>query len=909
MKRLCICFWIIFLTLGNLCLAQTTGKISGKVTDKETGQPLIGVNVLLQGTTSGAATDYEGEFFIINIPPGNYNLVYKMLGYETTIVEDVRVSVNRTTNLNAELSPDAIEIDAVVIKADKVTEKKDKTSSVANISGDEIKLLPVESISGVIGLQAGVVNGHFRGGRYSEVYYLIDGVQVNGGFSKSRAVDVETDVVADLEVITGTFNAEYGRAMSGIVNVVTKDGSNSFSGSVSVGSSNYYTSHKDVFIGLNNSDYDRNTDYKVFLSGPVIKDNIFFLFNARAQNIRGYLNGIHRFNPDDYSDFMPDDPKLWYTEHSGNGEHVPINKSKGYSLMSKLSFQIMNGFRATLMWDRNANEWRDYNHGFKYNPNGIAGNYYNTDFFTFTLNHIFSVKAFYEAKVSYLDTYYGNYLYKDPLDPRYIHDGYARSNGPGFLTGGQQKGHTIQEEKQFNAKFDFSFQINKHHYLKTGVLYTHHNLSNTWRQIQNGYIFKPEPEDEFYFDPFLNKMVFPFYEPYVSQTGTIYADIYNVKPVEFSGYIQDKIEYDNLVMNAGVRYDYFNPNSVYPSERRNPSNSLFNWETHPERMSTYPEAEAQYQVSPRFGLAYQLGNAAVLRFSYGHFFQMPPFYSLYQNHSFTVGTTDYSTVMGNSQLKAEKTVQYEVGLWQQLIPTLAMEVAVFYRDIYDLLSTKIISTFNQVEYGLYTNKDYGNAKGMEIKIDFKMDEFYANLNYTLQYTRGNADNPTQTFSRAGDSKDPIPTLISMSWDQRHTLNLSAGYSAEKFGINLTSYYNSGAPYTWTPISDNRLANINLYPNNSFMPARFNVDMSSYYNFYTSSKFSAQLTLNIYNLLDRLNESWVNSVTGRAYTAIVRESERQAHNSDFNTYDDRYKNPSMYGAPREVKLGVRLNFNL
>jgi outer membrane receptor protein involved in Fe transport len=135
-------------------------------------------------------------------------------------------------------------------------------------------------------------------------------------------------------------------------------------------------------------------------------------------------------------------------------------------------------------------------------------------------------------------------------------------------------------------------------------------------------------------------------------------------------------------------------------------------------MSVYPMAEPFYQVSPRFGLAYQLGDVAVLHFSYGHFFQLPPLYALYQSHSFLISPNDYVTTIGNSRLKPEKTVTYEIGLWQALTSNMGLEVTLFYKDIYNLLSTKIISTYNQIEYGLFSNKDYGNARGLEVKFDY-----------------------------------------------------------------------------------------------------------------------------------------------------------------------------------------------
>src|SRR4030065_1459925 len=112
--------------------------------------------------------------------------------------------------------------------------------------------------------------------------------------------------------------------------------------------------------------------------------------------------------------------------------------------------------------------------------------------------------------------------------------------------------------------------------------------------------------------------------------------------------------------------------------------------------------------------------------------------------------------MVSPQLKAQRTVQYEIGLWQELTRGMGIEVNLFYRDIYDLLSMKVVSTYNQIQYGLYTNKDYGNVKGLELKYDFKTGPLAANVNYTLQFTRGNADNPTQTFDRAGSSRHRLP---------------------------------------------------------------------------------------------------------------------------------------------------------
>ncbi|GBD92507.1 TonB dependent receptor [bacterium BMS3Abin05] len=879
--------------LEGVLFAQTTGKIIGKVRDKQTGQPLPGANVLVEGTTRGAATDTGGNFFIINLPPGVYTLRVQMLGYETVRVERLRVSVNRTTGVSIKMKPTVIKGQVVVVEAPKVVMKKDQTSSVRNVSADEIKVLPVENMSGIVGMQAGVVHGHFRGGRLGEVAYMVDGVQVTNTFSGTgRSVDLEPDAIKDLEIITGTFNAEYGKAMSGIVNVVTKEGGRKFHGALSASLANYFTNHQNIFIGLKGTELNRNQDYKIRLSGPIWKDKVTFFANSRLQNNKNYLNGIRRFNVWDYSYFSSNDSTQWYSEHTGDNAYVSMNGSKDLSIFGKITAAPFSDFKAALLYTFNKDNWHSYNHEFKYNPDGIGSTHRKSHMISLHINHMLSPSMFYELKLSSIYDYSGWYVFKNPFDSRYVNDRFRVNDGPGFYTGGQQKDHDETTLQDNNVKFDLTWQVNQHHSIKTGVSYVAHDLDHRWYQIRNYYAGTDSETVA--------------YKPVIFPDSSIYTDIYHHTPFEFSSYIQDKMEFEEMVINAGVRLDYFNPNAVYPSQRRNPANQL-RFPNNPSRMSKYLKADPKWQISPRLGLSYQLGKAALLHFSYGHFFQMPPMYAMYQNHSFRVAPTNYTTVMGNTQIRAQKTVQYEVGLWQELIRGMGLEVTLFYRDIYDLLTARIITTYNQIKYGVYGNKDYGNARGMEIKYNFRQGPLAVYLNYTLQYTRGNADNPTQTFTRAGNSMDPVPILIPMSWDQRHTLNVTVGYNSQNYGATLTAYYNSGTPYTWTPIPENPLSRVNLYPNNAWQPGTYNVDLNSFYNVKLAGSLQGQFSLHVYNLLDRLNEVWVNSQTGRAYTAIIRRQDILSHRSNFNTYLDRVHNPAMYSAPRLVKVGFGIIF--
>jgi outer membrane receptor protein involved in Fe transport len=894
--------------------SQTTGKISGYVRDAESGEPLIGSNIVIEGTMQGASADINGYYFILNIPPGTYRLKATYIGYETTIMKDLVVSVNRTSLIDFRLKPSAIQTKEIVISVPGIQSKKDQTSSIRNITSSEIKMLPVENLDAVVNLQAGVVDGHFRGGRSDEVSYMVDGVKVGESYGNSRTVTVENNVISEIEVITGTFNAEYGDAMSGVVNAVTKDGGNAFHGSASVNSSNYYTSHSDVFFGLKNSDILRSKDVSVFLEGPIVNNLLSFVINARFQDNVGPRNGIRRFMPDNFSDFSSQNSYQWYSEHTGDNAIVPMETNKSSTIFGKIAFKPFQSLRTSVNYSFNSNEGLSSGNGYigysyfnKFNPDGLSTLHYNSNLVTLTINHTLSQSIFYEFKSSYLYSYNSDYMFENPNDPRYVHDIYdGGSNGPGFSTGGMSRKWNENWEKDISQKFDLTWQINKNHVIKTGAEYKKLIINRFDTQIRNEYYSTPNVNDVVY-DTVTHKLDFPNYKPQlILDPNSIYKDIYNVEPTQLAIYAQDKMEFDEMVINFGIRFDYFNPNTTYPSQLRNPGNQL-SFPDNPEKMSVYLPAESSTQISPRFGISYKLGDMALLRFSYGHFFQMPPLYALYSNFDHVIGTSDYKTLLGNPRVKPQKTIQYETGLWMQVSPDMSLEVAVFYRDIYQLLGTEFVQTFNSIEYGLYSNKDYGNARGVELKYDFVSGPFSARVNYTLQYTRGDADSPQFAFNRAGSKLDPVNVLIPMSWDQRHTLNASLSYNSEGYNISLIGRFDSGTPFTWAPLSDSPLALVHLNPNNSTKPSQFSVDATASIDLLKFGSSALRLRVLIYNLLDALNEVGVNNTTGRADQAVVRETDVESYRSNFTTVYDLYKDPSQYSNPRSIKLGVEFSF--
>ena len=999
---------LLFLVINlfsTICLSQTTGKLVGKISDEKTSEPLIGVNVMVVGTNLGVASDIEGDFFLINIPPGTYDIAINMMGYKSTVIKDVQISVNRTTPLSISLAPSILEGDVVTVRANQVSIKKDQTSSVKNISSDQIDIMPVENINQVIEMQAGIVAGHFRGGRSTEVTYLIDGIKVDEVYGgSSSTIELETSSISELEVITGTFNAEYGKAMSGVVNQVTKSGGDHFEGSIKTGYGNYITSDTDIFPGIDKVENNNNIDYHFQLSGPIIENKVNFFINYRYEDNLNHLNGLYYFNPNDQSNYLGDSTSTWTSEHTGTHEihsycmndkgiailnqegeyiydesecineygecefhqsvcytnqgiissnneiyceiglsgefiadytitenmsktecleignsyenstdynnpyistifnpgldigyyigkpvdnYIPMNSTKNTSLFSKITFKVIENLRFSLLYSKNENDWSEYNHYYKYNPLGMPKNKSLTSLIAFQWNYMLTPSSFIEGKHSQMSNYYGKYLFENPESENYISNNYSQGV-PGFSTGGQDKSHTSRETIEMSTSIKLNMQLNKNHNLKMGFDYSGYSIDN------EHYLIIDNPDST----------LIGIYSAYINPDSVLSPDddIFIVEPKEYSFFIQDKAEYNAMVINFGMRYDYFDPNCYYPSNYRNPANTITNVDT-----SQSLKANEFSYLSPRLGIAYQVADAAIVHFSYGHFFQMPPMYSMFAHNNWIIPTGDYETVLGNPNIEAEKTVSYEIGLWQKLNSLMALEVNLFYRDIYNLLGTEIWTTYNQVKYGLYSNKDYGNVRGLEMKYDFTYDALSIYCNYTLQYTRGNSDTPLQSFDREGGNKDPVSKLIPMNWDQRHTLNTTLSYNVDGFGFTTTAYFNSGTPYTFEPITESESALINLLPNNDYKPINYTIDFTTYLRLWKNNNFEAKLSFSIYNLLNTLNDIWVYPKTGRAYSNIINSTEILAYRSTFTDVYDQYENPAMYSNPRQLKLNLAISY--
>ncbi len=903
--RLKFCFYLLVTSfaLYSALWAGTTGKIVGRAVDAQTKEGLPGANIIIEGTTLGAVTDLEGKYLILRITPGIYTLRAKVLGYGELRYDQVQVSIDKTTTVDFSMSQTVLETgQSITVTATKPLVERDLTSTVATVNSEMIGRLPVDNLQDVVNLQAGVVDGHFRGGRSGEVAYLIDGISTNDVYSGNSAVQVENTSVQELQVISGTFNAEYGQAMSGIVNVVTKEGGEQYHGSLNTYVGDYVSSHSDIFWNVDAFNPIYNVEGT--LSGPLpyTGKRLSFFASGRYYDNEGALYGRNVFLPSDSSNFPSSDVRDWYIESHGVGKrfssqqdfnrfadslknaagYVAMRPSRRWTGQIKLGYRLSNANKIDYEGLVQRQKYKEYDHQFRYNPDGDFWRHQLGWNNNLTWTSVLNERNFFTLKLARFYTDYKQYAYEDPYDSRYANPQLLdAASGNAFLTGGQQMWHFLRTTTTSIAKLDFTSQTTDEHQLKMGVEYRQHRM---WLRS---------------FEIRLNRDT--GWSPYVpSVTKNVQNnDEYLLHPLEVSAYVQDKIELAYMVVNAGVRYDYFKSDGYIPLDFAQPATSQLR----------IPRSSQQF--SPRFGLSYPITDRGAIHVSYGHFFQIPNFEFLFSNPDFELyATSNYGSTspperipnaIGNAELKPQKTTIYELGLQQQLGDELSMEVTAYFKDIRNLLGTEILHTTTGIRYARFINRDYGGIKGLTFAFEKRLSSgFGATIDYTYQIARGDASDPASAFLDAEAGREPQKQLVPLNWDRTHSLNLTvtAG-DAKVWSASLIGRLGSGLPYT--PTQQNVRTAVE---NSERKPAYMNFDIYAYRNFIVSGlNFNA--FIRIYNLLDQENELDVYSDTGRAnYTLTALTS---GTIFGVNTLNDYLTRPNFYSDPRQILVGIGMEF--
>jgi hypothetical protein len=993
--------WVLglVLTVWAGANAGNTGKIAGSVKDAGTKAPLLGVNVLVQGTSFGAITDGNGDYSILGLPPGAYSVRLTLMGYRKTVVENIRVSIDFTTPLDVQMASTVIESDeTVTIVAEKPLVRKDMTGSLSTVSAEELASLPVQNMDDVLQLQAGVIRQgqdiHIRGGRNGEIAYWVDGVSTTDVFNGYNGVSVETNSIQEMQVVSGTFNAEYGQAMSGIVKYITKEGGERYSGEIS-GYVGDYMSNDPVFRVLKSwaPSYNAYTGVttsvgryenplrkfnpvangEATFSGPVPLTNkrLTFFTNGRYYSDDGYLYGREFFTPQG---------------HSGDSSLVALSPYNRYSVQAKVAYKLNPHINLSynVFLSRSHND-RLYSQANMYVPYAQPQQTSRSQTHILALNHILSSKTFYELRLSRFRTQYEQYLYDDPLatckyrvsvdadanrglaaftfDPsttegqatlaqvqndRRIFHYYTDPEGPsGYVhpdsnntptsyslnRAGNSLYNMDRTTSYWVAKFDMTHQAGPVHQVKAGFEFRLHQL------LLDQYTLQPKTDGD--------QTVVPF-EPAIPALSSVDRQKYDRKPRELAAYVQDKIELKDLIVNLGLRFDYFDANSVIPADPTDPSvyypfkpehiyrdyrapespltgADLTAWQSQftkytPEQRRAFMQKKVDPQIalSPRLGVSYPITDQGVIHFSYGHFFQIPEFQYLYTNPDFKMpagglGTGNQDLIFGNAALKPQKTTQYEIGLQQQIMQDVGIDVTVFYRDVRDWVSTSnLIGTVQPaVSYAKWENKDYANVRGMTFKLSKRYsNHFAAYLDYMYEVAEGTFSNPNEAFVATINRNEPRISLIPMAWDQRHTVNGRVEFRTGSWTASLIGRYYTGTPYTPSFRTGEQVggtATSALRENSMYKPAQKSVDL------YVNKDFRAAglrlgIFMNVYNLFDIRDNLNVYSDTGSAdYTTQVNAATQPYDSKRVGTVSDWMRQPSWYTGPRQIQAGLSVGF--
>lgn len=868
-KKILVSFIFVSI-LSNLVLAQT-GRIQGTVTDAQTGQPLVGANVLIVGTTMGAATNLEGYYSILNVPPGEYDLRISMIGYDPVTVTNVRVYINQITDIDVALTETALELEEVVIVAQRPIVQRDVAASTVNVSAQEIQSLPVTTVTGVVSLQPGIQGLTVRGAAaaFDPVAFMVDGLTLRDERDNTPYTNISFTSVEEIQIQTGGFAAEYGNVRSGIINVVTREGRRDrytfdmlvrhrppgpkYLGRGPSDPNSYFMrpflDDAVAWTGTNNGAWDIYTQrhYPSFVGWNAIAEQSLADGNPETdltpQQAQQLFLWQHRkkteiTKPDQEVDFSIGGPVPLISSALGDLRFhasyrqvremyvVPLHTDsyQDYNAQIKITSDLRPGMK--LMIEALQGEsWGTTNNnvgepGIFRSPTSIAealqrqrasfldARIFTTDYWAPTrirrsmiggkFTHALSATTFYEVILQQFNSRYETNPGKMRDTTRvYNIGGYLTDEAPfgfwpfpsnainGMRMGvGMSNSRDSSEVRTFLTKFDITSQINRYNELKAGFEFV-------------------------YTDNYVNYGSVDEYLP-----AGRHHSVWRTYPLRGGLYVQNKVEFEGMIANLGVRLDYSHAGSDWYVF--DPFDRAFSGQYAPgiDTLLAKERTDHILHVSPRLGISFPITENSKLYFNYGHFRSMPRPDDLYMLRR--LRDTNAIVRIGDPNAPMQRTVAYELGYEHNLFDMVLLRVAGYYRDI--TLQPRLVQfqTFDgTVNYQRTLPDNYRDVRGFEISLNKRPGSWWAGfINYTYMVTTfGNfgfsqyTNNPTvqreyeRTF-RGHYQQRPVPEPYArMNLDFYTPPNFGPQFAGiDWFGnwrLSLLGVWESGFYFTWT----------------------------------------------------------------------------------------------------------------
>ncbi len=851
--------------------ASIYGKLAGKVVDSETQEALPGANVVIEGTSLGAATNVNGEFVILNVPPGRYNIRAAFIGYQPVTMKDVMVSVDLTSTINFELPSEAIAMEEVIISAERPLVNKNSTNETHIMTSEDMENMPLRSYAGAVATNTGVVTArgdmYVRGGRNNEVAFYVDGVYSNDLRTGQQVGDVPINSLEQVNYQAGGFSAEYGFANSGVVIASSKTGAKKFNFSAEVITDEFLSQEDDL---LSTYSYGYNV-YNATLSGPIpfLGDRMsFFLSGEKTfRKDRRPSSGTHPVLDGDftYDEITMSQSELeeagipreeWILPIKNVEGPLPNNSMDDWTLNGNIMLDL-NPVRIKIGGNGTYTDWTDYIHGYALaNQERVyKRNNYNYSVYG-KVTHTLGSKTYYEGTAYY--SAYGSEL-KDPIFGRNLADYSDKSdwNNNGLFTpflpqdglissialrlgsGVFDPAHPMYQyamnrSNVLGLKFDFTHQIGTTHELKTGFEYRYNTMRrySVTRAYSLAGVFSNNPNVDplnAYRAAYTENFGYPAFFPNneVDPGNTLDEGPNDAKhPVLGAFYIQDKIELSDLVLNLGLRADYMDANDKKPADFYDVE--VKNGTLDPEFLV---DTETHLTISPRIGLSFPVTDRTVFHAQWGKFSQQPELQFLYTGWDYYAGQLlqgNYVDI-GNPDLGPVKTTSYEIGIGQQLGLNSSLSATAYYKEIKDLVVLKNRVNAAPSTYAQYQNGDYGTVKGLSLTYKLRRtNRVAANVSYTMQWAKGTGSTSSSNFYVAWIGDEYYPIFVSpLDYDQRHTLSLNVDFRTNpedgpefmgmrplgNVGLNVLANAGSGFPYTPKRIADTvfQARNSTAYP--------------------------------------------------------------------------------------------------
>jgi outer membrane receptor protein involved in Fe transport len=962
----------VFLLLIHSAEAGTTGKISGIIFNEETGGPLPGVAVYIKGYKIGTLTNDDGEFNILNVPVGTYTLRASLIGFASVEVTNVAVSIDLTTHYDFSLSKRALKLGkTIVVQAEKPLIIRDMTASITLINAEKIRNLPASGYQDIVGLQSGVIpfrdnpntrkrgqrentdatQLNIRGGRQSEVAYLVDGFSQQDPLSGMSTTSINNNALAELEIKTGGFGAEYGWVSSGIVNVTTKEGTPNFSGTI-----------EGITDNLTSDNYDYNT-YAANLGGPILG----------LAGSKFYFSSERRWRGDRQPSAIIDQP-------------LPHNSLSGWSGQGKLSFKLKDNINLKAGGIYSIDNWKEYQHAYYFNAEHSPRYEDKNGSLYLEWTHTLSPKTYYSTSVSYFMTerIRGDGVHFDDIDsysridgnPRYDETGLFWSwddiNGETDLyyeydidtiygnydtictephevidssivaidtVGNRQylygdESHVWDDflhrkSNYIGFDFDICSQINPRHFLRVGFDFQKHIL----RYYRHLFPSNDSSIDIDHYGYDING---------VEQSDDILGWRNDAKrPITWAIYAQDKFEWQDLVINAGLRFDYFDSRALRVKNLVRPFDPDGGDDTRLDR-EDLEESKAETRLSPRIGIGFPISEETVIHLSYGLFFQRPELSYLYVGYDFyeyKVNKGGYFYAFGNPNLEPEKTTAYEFGITHQLGDNTSIDLTTFYKDVSGLTQVQGFPA-SPKKYDAYFNSDFGTIKGLEFSLKMRrVHNIALDLNYSLSWSNGTGSYANSHSNVAWTSSEvPIQTSP-LDYDQRHKLTgivdyhtgrnegpvIGGVYPFGNISSNIVFNLASGTPYSpmkldADPLTLNNVSYTSGAPRNSrYSSWKFRIDLKMTRTFYLGG-VNLDIYVWILNLLDRDNAiavyessgdpeatNWLNTSSGETFQDNWVDEHDSSGLTGREKYELKQKDPANFDIPRQIRFGLRMSF--